>query len=201
MKYKSYRNTEPVGVVIRAIANILDSFLISLPIVLVWLFVIGFDTDMFEKTTFVPDLIYGFYGILIPIIWYGFTVGKKMMGIRIVKINGEVPGIGTMLMRNVVASFVYLITFGIGYIVSAFMVGFREDKRSIHDFIAGTMVVGAVESTLENETDRLFTDNKKDGSMALIEDNEEVIVDTIKEQPEQSSEELNVSNIETEDKK
>lgn len=201
MKYKSYRNTEPVGVVIRAIANILDSFLISLPIVLVWLFVIGFDTDMFEKTTFVPDLIYGFYGILIPIIWYGFTVGKKMMGIRIVKINGEVPGIGTMLMRNVVASFVYLITFGIGYIVSAFMVGLREDKRSIHDFIAGTMVVGAVESTLENETDRLFADNKKDGSIALIEDNEEVIVDTIKEQPEQSSEELNVSNIETEDRK
>ena len=30
---------------------------------------------------------------------------------------------------------------GIGYIVSAFMVGFREDRRSIHDFIAGTEVV------------------------------------------------------------
>ncbi len=33
--------------------------------------------------------------------------------------------------------------FGIAAIVSAFMVGLREDKRSIHDFVAGTYVTYA----------------------------------------------------------
>ena len=33
------------------------------------------------------------------------------------------------------------IPLGIGVIVSAFMVGLREDRRAIHDFVAGTEVV------------------------------------------------------------
>jgi uncharacterized RDD family membrane protein YckC len=43
-------------------------------------------------------------------------------------------------MRVIVASLVYGITLGIGAIVSAFMIGLRKDKRSLHDFIAGTYV-------------------------------------------------------------
>lgn len=43
--------------------------------------------------------------------------------------------------RNLVAGIVYGLTFGIGVLISAFMVGLREDKRAIHDFIAGTEVV------------------------------------------------------------
>lgn len=62
------------------------------------------------------------------------------MGNRIVKVNGGNVGIGTMLMRTVVAGIVYVVTLGIGLIVSAFMVGVREDKRSIHDLLAGTYV-------------------------------------------------------------
>lgn len=46
-----------------------------------------------------------------------------------------------MLLRVVVAGLLYFITFGIGFIVSVIMVAVREDKRAIHDFIAGTEVV------------------------------------------------------------
>ena len=46
-----------------------------------------------------------------------------------------------MLMRVIVAGLVYGITFGIGFIVSVIMVAVREDKRALHDFIAGTEVV------------------------------------------------------------
>ncbi|XID94897.1 hypothetical protein ACF3MZ_10435 [Paenibacillaceae bacterium WGS1546] len=46
-----------------------------------------------------------------------------------------------MLLRNVVAGFVYALTLGVGLIISAFMVGLSEDKRAIHDYIAGTKVV------------------------------------------------------------
>ncbi|SMB93696.1 Peptidase family M48 [Desulfonispora thiosulfatigenes DSM 11270] len=80
------------------------------------------------------------YSLLLPIYWYGYTIGKRMFSIRIVKLNGEKIGIETMLMRILVASLIYIVTLGIGLIVSAFMMGFRKDKRAIHDLIAGTYV-------------------------------------------------------------
>jgi len=46
-----------------------------------------------------------------------------------------------MLLRDLVAGLVYSVTLGIAVIVSIFMVALREDKRSIHDFIAGTKVI------------------------------------------------------------
>ncbi len=45
-----------------------------------------------------------------------------------------------MILRVLLGGLIYGVTFGIGVIVSAFMVGMREDKRSIHDFVAGTYV-------------------------------------------------------------
>lgn len=62
------------------------------------------------------------------------------MGVRIAKVNGGKLGIGAMLLRTIVAGLVYVLTLGIGLIISAFMVGLRDDKRAIHDFIAGTYV-------------------------------------------------------------
>ena len=47
---------------------------------------------------------------------------------------------GTMLLRVLVGGSCIRLTLGIALIVSAFMVGIREDKRAIHDFIAGTYV-------------------------------------------------------------
>jgi len=80
------------------------------------------------------------YSLLLPVVWFGYTVGKKAFGIRIVKLDGGNVGIGTMLMRILVAGLVYGLTIGIGLIVSVFMVALREDKRSLHDFIAKTYV-------------------------------------------------------------
>ncbi|WP_409299399.1 RDD family protein [Peribacillus sp. SCS-26] len=80
------------------------------------------------------------YSLIIPTVWYGYTVGKKIMGIRIAKVNGGKVGIGTMLMRNLVGGLIYGLTIGIALIVSAFMVGMRKDKRALHDLIAGTYV-------------------------------------------------------------
>ena len=44
-------------------------------------------------------------------------------------------------MRVIVAGIVFGVTLGIGVLVSAFMVGLRQDKRGLHDFMAGTQVV------------------------------------------------------------
>lgn len=88
------------------------------------------------------DLIIFLYSLLLPVFWGGCTIGKRICNIQIRKIEDQSPpGFGTMLLRNVVAGLIYSLTLGIGVIVSAFMVGLREDKRAIHDFIAGTEVV------------------------------------------------------------
>src|SRR4051794_34607574 len=80
------------------------------------------------------------YFILLPTLWVGYTVGKKIVGIRVVNLDESDVSFWTMIKRHLIAGIFYMLTFGIGVIVSAFMVGIREDKRAIHDFIAGTYV-------------------------------------------------------------
>jgi uncharacterized RDD family membrane protein YckC len=124
---------DPAGFWVRFGAIVLDALIVGLP-----LFIIAKATG--DK--YVTDIISFLYALLTPIFWNGYTIGKRICGIRIVRVSdGQPPGLGTMLLRNVVAGLLYGVTLGIAAIVSATMVGAREDKRSIHDFIAGTEVV------------------------------------------------------------
>ncbi|MDK8189961.1 RDD family protein [Paenibacillus sp. UMB7766-LJ446] len=126
------------GFWIRLGASFLDALIVSLPLAII----VGVLTGNYDNDEPLAKLISGLYSILLPVFWYGRTIGKRICGIRIRKYDThEPPGIGTMLMRVVVAGLVYAITFGIGFIASVIMVAVREDKRAIHDFIAGTEVV------------------------------------------------------------
>ncbi|GIP04374.1 RDD family protein [Paenibacillus lautus] len=130
-------DNQVAGFWIRLGANILDGLIVSLPLTII----AGLITGNYENEP-ISNLIFGLYGILVPVYWNGYTIGKRMCGIRIRKFDFlEPPGLGTMLLRNLVAGIVYALTLGIGLIVSIFMVALREDKRSLHDFIAGTEVV------------------------------------------------------------
>jgi uncharacterized RDD family membrane protein YckC len=125
----------PAGFWIRVLASIIDTVVVMVPLTLIsYLITGGWEGDLY--TSILSILYY----LILPVIWLGYTVGKRMVGIRIAKVNGEKVGFGTMLMRVIVASIVYGITLGIGAIVSVFMIGLRKDKRSLHDFIAGTYV-------------------------------------------------------------
>lgn len=125
------------GFWIRLGANFLDGLIIALPLSII----AGIITGNYENEP-ISNLIYGLYALLVPVYWNGYTIGKRLCGIRIRKFDFlEPPGFGTMLLRNLVAGIVYMLTFGIGLIVSICMVAMREDKRSLHDFIAGTEVV------------------------------------------------------------
>ncbi|MDQ0720035.1 putative RDD family membrane protein YckC [Paenibacillus sp. W4I10] len=126
------------GFWIRLGASVLDSLIISIPLVII----AGVLTGNFDADEPIAKLLSALYSILVPVYWYGRTIGKRIYGIRIRQYDThEPPKIGTMLMRVVVAGLVYVLTLGIGVIVSAFMVGMREDRRAIHDFVAGTEVV------------------------------------------------------------
>ncbi|WP_128896174.1 RDD family protein [Longirhabdus pacifica] len=123
----------PAGFLIRFGANLLDTIIIFFP--LSFIFTGSLWEDNWYSSTL--SMLYSFF---VPIIWYGYTVGKRMAGIRILKTDGSKVTFITMLLRLVVAAIVYGITLGIGFIVSAIMVVVRDDRRSLHDFIAGTYV-------------------------------------------------------------
>ncbi|BAU28765.1 putative RDD family membrane protein YckC [Aneurinibacillus soli] len=126
------------GLLVRIGALILDAIIIGIPLLIIEYVITGQTKD-----TWLSDVCQMTYSLALPVIWNGYTVGKRIVGIRIVKVNGENVGIGNMIMRDIVSALVYFLTLGIGFIVSAFMIAFREDTRSIHDFIAGTCVVYA----------------------------------------------------------
>lgn len=125
----------PAGFWARFAAGILDGLIIGIPLAIISYLLFG-SWDETPITSF-GNLL---YTLIVPVLWYGYTVGKKILGIRIAKMDGSKLGFGTMLLRVLVGGLVYGLTLGIAMIVSAFMVGIREDKRAIHDFIAGTYV-------------------------------------------------------------
>ncbi|WP_371316528.1 RDD family protein [Heyndrickxia ginsengihumi] len=125
----------PAGFWIRLCATIIDSILITI-VSAIFFWVKSSRTKEIIQTTL--ELL---YDLIVPVAWNGFTVGKRVCRIRIVKVDGSKITFKTVIMRYIVGCFVYTITFGLGAIVSAFMVGLRKDKRAIHDFIAGTHVI------------------------------------------------------------
>ncbi len=126
---------KPAGFWKRVIASLLDTFIIGIPLTLISYFITG----SWEENQFTM-VIDGLYYLVVPVIWMGYTIGKKIVGIRIVKVNGGKLGFSAMFLRTFVAGLVYVATLGIGLIASVLMVGLRKDKRAIHDFIAGTYV-------------------------------------------------------------
>jgi len=125
----------PAGFWVRFFASLLDAIIIGIPLSIISYLFFG----VWEETS-ITSFGNILYSIIVPVIWVGFTVGKKIMGIRIVKVDGSKIGYGVMILRVIVGGIIYVVTLGIGLIVSAFMVGLRDDKQAIHDLIAGTYV-------------------------------------------------------------
>ncbi|MFZ0369057.1 MAG: RDD family protein [Halobacillus sp.] len=122
----------------RFLASVLDFIIIFLVTGSISYFLYGvfYDGENYYPT----DILGLLYTLLLPVLWSGYTLGRRLAGNRIVRIDGRKVGIGTMIVRVLVAGCAYALTLGIGLVVSAFMIGIREDKRAIHDFIAQTYV-------------------------------------------------------------
>ena len=124
----------PAGFWIRFGASFFDGIIMGAPLAIISYLLLG------ESDTWFTTIGSYLYFILLPVFWVGYTVGKRILGIRIVNIDETDVNFWIMIKRHLIAGIIYGFTLGIGVIVSAFMVGIREDKRAIHDFIAGTYV-------------------------------------------------------------
>lgn len=74
------------------------------------------------------------------------TLGQQAVGVCIVKVNYEKATFGDLLLRYFI-SIISSILLKIGFLIAVF----TKDKRTLHDLIAGTMVVEA-ETTVEQTT-------------------------------------------------
>jgi len=78
---------------------------------------------------------YAYYVILTGL--YGATLGKMVLGLRVVDSNGQKIGMPKAALREIVGKVISGIVFALGYI----WVAFDEKKQGWHDKIAGTYVV------------------------------------------------------------
>lgn len=114
----------------------------------------------------IPDVVVPIYGLLYFVgfwTWRGQTPGKMLIRARVVRADGSAIGIGRALLRYI---FYLIPLFGpITYlarqvgswtlvilpIAAILVLAFNRDKRGIHDFIAGTVVIDSSAATLPPE--------------------------------------------------
>jgi len=146
---RAFATASPGSFWMRAIAFIIDNLVIAgiyffvAPIVidetLADMFRDMAETGTQSRPSFLLDLALSIaYGALLVAYW-STTVGKKVFAMRVVRADGSRAGLGRALLREIARN-VSLVVFPMA-IASAFMMGLRADKRSLHDLIAGTVVV------------------------------------------------------------
>ena len=132
----------PAGFWIRFVAWLIDSVVLALATAL--LVAILFQENYLgalddSEIWTVGDTLSVFLGIVYSVAMvaaYSGTLGKLLLGMRIVRTDGSRVGLSTAIFRFF-AGFVSVLTLGIGYL----MVAFRHDKRALHDVICGTVVI------------------------------------------------------------
>jgi len=135
-------SARPAGFWIRAVAALIDFAvfgLVQLSFRLIGAKIVGPDAQSVASfkpiATFFTFVVFaGAYTTVLHALG-GQTIGKLIVGIRVVGGDGGVPSLGTAFLRH------------LGYFVSgAFltlgfaMAALRADKRALHDLIAGTRV-------------------------------------------------------------
>ena len=92
-------------------------------------------------------LIFGYF-IIFELIWNGQTVGKRVVKIRVVRVNGNPAGFLEIVVRNLVRMVDFLpVAYGVGLGVMFA----NQHARRLGDFAAGTLVIKEeTQVTLEN---------------------------------------------------
>lgn len=122
---------EPAGLWIRVLASIIDGIVLTLFIYLPIRIIV--ESPDLEAGL---EVLFGAAYSTILVSWQGATIGKMALGLRVVRADGE----KVEMPRALVRWFGYILS-ALILLIGYFMVGFREDKRGLHDLIADTVVV------------------------------------------------------------
>jgi|DewCreStandDraft_1066081.scaffolds.fasta_scaffold11154_4 uncharacterized RDD family membrane protein YckC len=86
------------------------------------------------------DLLVAFVYIVFPTVVWGQTLGKYLLGIRVVSARGERTW-GQILLRETIGRLVCVATLGLGYLA----ILWDPERRGWHDRLADTRVVRVVD--------------------------------------------------------
>jgi uncharacterized RDD family membrane protein YckC len=82
--------------------------------------------------------IFVLYHLVLEIVLRGRTPGKRMSGLRVLTLEGTVPGVGALVTRNI---FRIIDSMPFGYIVGLLFVMLGRQHARLGDLAAGTVVV------------------------------------------------------------
>jgi uncharacterized RDD family membrane protein YckC len=93
----------------------------------------------FNDIGWLTGLLIAFVSFLLLPIATGKSFGKMATGLRIVTKDGKEPSVRRMLVRQLVAGMLFMLTAGLSFLLSIL----SPTGRALHDYIAGTMVIYA----------------------------------------------------------
>ena len=94
-------------------------------------FAVGADWHWVDLIGFLLAIIY--YTVSVSV--WATTVGKRLLGLRVLRPDGRKAGVGRAIARYF-AAWLSLLIFGVGFL----MIALRSDKRGLHDLICDTVV-------------------------------------------------------------
>ncbi|MDV2582886.1 RDD family protein [Alkalibacillus haloalkaliphilus] len=123
----------PIGIIERSFALLIDWGILIFASIMAYII---FGNHVFINLQVIAIAYFTFT----PLLWSGYTIGKRVLAIRIAQVNNSKLTFPTMFLREVIGVILYQLTLGLLTIVSIYLVTTRDDRRSVHDLIAGTFV-------------------------------------------------------------
>ncbi|HEY0055484.1 MAG TPA: RDD family protein [Pedobacter sp.] len=141
---------EIAGLGARILARLIDwGIFIALFIAIISLNLIGDRASKLFQTGIpiimvIYFLIYVLYDLICEVFFNGQSVGKRIMKIRVISLDGAQPSLGQYLMRWIFRIVDFGITFQVGGLIAAVS---TEKNQRIGDMVAGTVLVQTTPST------------------------------------------------------
>ncbi|HDR6308485.1 TPA: RDD family protein [Bacillus cereus] len=151
MKLKMHR---PALVMNRIGASLIDMFLISVMYGAVVAVMTGNYSAIFDRFNIsfgdyrydlaVVFILMAIYFILVPFIWNGVTLGKKVTRIKLISLKSEKLTLQTLTIRFFVLLLPNMLLLGIPILCNVYMMLFRKDNCGFQDLITKTKVISLV---------------------------------------------------------
>ena len=94
------------------------------------------------RSIFISTLLVCAYFTLVPFLFNGQTLGKKIFRIKVVNERGEKASLKRLFIREIFGKFLLnFVSFFFGHLISFILLESRNDKKSIADILAATIVV------------------------------------------------------------
>ncbi|MGN6639088.1 MAG: RDD family protein, partial [Mucilaginibacter sp.] len=130
-----------------------------------------------------PQLIfltfYTFYDLVAEIFFNGQSIGKYIMKIKVVSLDGGRPRLGQYIIRYIFRAVDFVLTLGIGAIIS---VALTEQKQRIGDIVAGTTLVRTKTKMALDDLDYVETEDDYEPvfeQVALLTDQDIALINEV----------------------